>query len=76
MTFEEKHAFVTGGAGFIGSHLCQKILDEGGRVTAYDNLSTGKHDYIANLIHTREKMRFIEGDVRDSKTLKKSSKEC
>ena len=38
------HVVITGGAGFIGSHLCERYLAEGHRVTAVDNLATGKLD--------------------------------
>lgn len=42
-------ALVTGGAGFIGSHLCETLLSQGHHVTAIDNLSTGSHTNIAHL---------------------------
>jgi dTDP-glucose 4,6-dehydratase len=45
----QKHACVTGGAGFIGSHLCESLLDRGFRVTCIDNFSTGTPDNIAHL---------------------------
>jgi len=37
---------VTGGAGFIGSNICEKLLEDGHVVTALDNLATGRMDYI------------------------------
>jgi UDP-glucose 4-epimerase len=46
----EKTFFVTGGAGFIGSHLCENLLQMGYRVTALDNLSTGRMANIAHLL--------------------------
>ena len=51
----EKTFLLTGGAGFIGSHLAERILQDGGRVLAIDNLSTGSIDNIARL---REHPRF------------------
>jgi UDP-glucose 4-epimerase len=56
------HALVTGGAGFIGSHSVEALLQEGARVTILDNLSTGKR---ANL-PDHERVQLIEGDIRDA----------
>ena len=41
------HAVVTGGAGFVGSHLCERLLDEGWRVTCLDSLLTGQTENVA-----------------------------
>ena len=55
---------ITGGAGFIGSHLCDRLLGEGHEVIAMDNLSTGNVDNIAHLAgHAR--FRFIKYDVTE-----------
>jgi dTDP-glucose 4,6-dehydratase len=54
-----KHAIVTGGAGFLGSHLCDRLLAEGCQVTAIDNLITGDVRNIAHLIGN-ERFRFIK----------------
>ncbi|UCD27171.1 MAG: NAD-dependent epimerase/dehydratase family protein, partial [Candidatus Bathyarchaeota archaeon] len=48
--FEETEIAVTGGAGFIGSHLCKTLLEHGAKVIAYDDLSTGKIAYIERLL--------------------------
>jgi dTDP-glucose 4,6-dehydratase len=53
---------VTGGAGFLGSHLCDRILREGGSVLCVDNLLTGRRANIAHL-HGRPGFRFLEHDV-------------
>lgn len=54
-----ERALVTGGAGFIASHLIDRLLQDGYEVTAMDNLSEGK---LANLAHLkREKIQFREG---------------
>jgi dTDP-glucose 4,6-dehydratase len=45
-----KHVVVTGGAGFVGSHLCERLIAEGYRVTCLDNLLTGTPDNIAQLL--------------------------
>jgi len=59
------HALITGGAGFIGSHLASRLSIEGHNVTVLDNLSTGNPERISQLgIH------FIEGDVRDPVTVR------
>jgi UDP-glucose 4-epimerase len=54
---------VTGGAGFIGSHLVRRLLADGGRVRVIDNLSTGD---LANLTEVRDEIDFVEGDVADA----------
>ena len=56
--------FITGGAGFIGSHLCDALVAEGKEVTVLDNLSTGSKKNIAHLV---SKIRVVEGDIRDKK---------
>jgi UDP-glucose 4-epimerase len=53
---------VTGGAGFIGSHIVDALLDQGLGVRVLDNLSTGSLD---NLRHRSGEIEFIEGDLRD-----------
>jgi UDP-glucose 4-epimerase len=53
---------VTGGAGFIGSHLVERLLKAGDRVRVLDDLSTGKRE---NLVG-HEALEFIEGDIRDA----------
>ena len=58
------HAFVTGGAGFIGSSLVDRLLADGHDVVAFDNFSTGQREFVAAaLIHPRFKL--IEGDTLD-----------
>jgi dTDP-glucose 4,6-dehydratase len=56
------HALITGGAGFLGSHLCERLLAEGHRVTCVDNLLTGSRENIAHLL-PRNDFRFLEHDV-------------
>ncbi len=53
---------VTGGAGFIGSHLVRRLVAEGFQVTVLDNLSSG---HLGNLDCVSSEVRFVEGDVRD-----------
>ncbi len=53
---------VTGGAGFIGSHLCERFLNENHEVVAVDNLLTGDRDNIAHLFENR-KFSFLEQDI-------------
>jgi len=60
----EKHAVVTGGAGFLGSHLCDRLLKEGHRVTAIDNLVTGDLKNIAHLFGS-ERFKFVKHDVTE-----------
>jgi len=55
---------VTGGAGFLGSHLCERLLAEGHRVVCIDNLVTGDTQNISHLVGN-EKFRFIHHDVSE-----------
>ena len=55
--FTESRVIVTGGAGFLGSHLCDRLLAEGAQVLALDNFITGSH---WNLAHLRDHPRFAE----------------
>lgn len=66
--------FVTGGAGFIGSHLVDRLMSEGKQVTVYDNLSSGRME---NIEHHQDKanFKFIQANLLDSDTLKEAMKE-
>ena len=65
LKFEKDSVFlVTGGAGFIGSNLCEAILDMGYHVVCLDNLSTGKRENV-DLFINHPRYTFIEKDIRD-----------
>jgi UDP-N-acetylglucosamine 4-epimerase len=66
-----KTVLVTGGAGFIGSNLCESLLNNNNIVRCLDNLSTGKKDNIVPFLENRQ-FTFIEGDIRDLETCKKA----
>ena len=51
---------VTGGAGFIGSHIVTALVERGDSVRVFDNLSTGKAE---NLAHLKGKVEFVQGDL-------------
>ena len=59
---------VTGGAGFIGSHIAEYLVQRGDDVTVLDNLNTGKKE---NLAKINDKINFVNGDIRDYKLLEK-----
>jgi UDP-N-acetylglucosamine 4-epimerase len=67
------HILVTGGAGFIGSNLCEALISNGNRVTCLDNFATGKRENIAHL-HANPKFKLIEGDIRNLEDCHKACK--
>lgn len=72
LQFPENTVFlVTGGAGFIGSNLCEAITDMGYQVRCLDNFSTGKIENV-NRLKDRKNYTFIEGDIRDLDTCMKA----
>jgi dTDP-glucose 4,6-dehydratase len=60
----ERRALVTGGAGFLGSHLCDALLTEGYSVIAVDNLLTGRKSNIEHL-HNEPRFEFVQVDIND-----------
>jgi UDP-glucose 4-epimerase len=64
--------FITGGAGFIGSHLADACIARGDEVTILDNMSTGSR---ANIAHVEGKISIHEGDIRDKELVEKLVKD-
>jgi nucleoside-diphosphate-sugar epimerase len=60
--------FLTGGAGFIGSHLCDALLAQGDTPVILDNLSTGQ---LSNIAHIQNKVEIHQGDIRDAALVNK-----
>ena len=58
-----KNILVTGGAGFIGSNLCRKLINDGVSIWCLDNLITGKIENVKDLLHC-ERFHFIEHDIK------------
>ena len=67
----KKLALVTGGAGFIGSHLVRELLNRKFSVRVLDNLSTGRKE---NIRKVNSKIQFVKGDIRDGKTVARALK--
>mgnify|MGYP006090315325 FL=1 len=62
---------ITGGAGFIGSHIAKQLVNTGHNVTILDNLSNGKKKNLTTII---DKIKFVNGDIRDFNLLKNTLK--
>jgi UDP-glucose 4-epimerase len=60
--------FITGGAGFIGSHLTDALIARGDEVTILDNLTTGS---ATNIAHLEGKIELVQGDIRDAALIEK-----
>ena len=69
------HVLITGGAGFIGSHLAQRLLRQGDRVTVFDDLSTGRLENIATL-RANADFQFVRGSVEDKSTVNLLMSQC
>ncbi len=63
--------FITGGAGFIGSHLCDTFVANGDSVSILDNLSTGSEE---NISHLKSKIEVFYGDIKDKSIVEKLTK--
>ncbi len=61
-------SMITGGAGFIGSHLCERLVDEGHEVTVLDNFSLGKKN---NLKKIKNKITIVKKDIRNLNSINK-----
>ncbi|HAI12444.1 MAG TPA: nucleoside-diphosphate sugar epimerase [Phycisphaerales bacterium] len=66
---------ITGGAGFIGSHLCETMLSQGHQVIAIDDLSTGSHTNIAHLESNRD-FQMVVDTVLDTQLINQLIREC
>ncbi len=68
---------VTGGAGFIGSHITHTLLEQGHSVRVLDNFSSGKHDNLAFLLPFEKsgQLEILKGDIRNKKTVEQAVKD-
>jgi nucleoside-diphosphate-sugar epimerase len=73
MALKLHKALVTGGAGFIGSHLAEALIRRNCAVTVLDNLSSGR---LANLEAIEKHITFVQGDIQDEETLHRVSRGC
>ena len=72
-TITKSKMLITGGAGFIGSNLCDYFIEKNNHIVCLDNFSTGKLENIAHLLDN-PLFSFIEGDIRDLETCKQACK--
>ena len=74
MTTDQSTILVTGGLGFIGSHLVEALVKKGHRVRVLDNLSTGKRENLAGILS--KSLEVQVGDVADAKTVESAVQGC
>jgi UDP-glucose 4-epimerase len=70
-----RRALITGGAGFIGSNLADRLVAEGKEVVVYDDLSTGRPEFISGLLD-QTNAKFVQADVLDTDTLRGAMDGC
>ncbi|MCW3018604.1 MAG: NAD-dependent epimerase/dehydratase [Solirubrobacterales bacterium] len=70
-----KRACITGGAGFIGSNLVDRLIDRGVEVVILDNFSTGRHEFVAGAL-AGASARLVEGDVLDISAIEDAVDGC
>ena len=68
-----KRVLVTGGAGFVGSHLCERLIELGAKVVVIDNFSTGKSENIENIL---DDIELFVGDISNYGDVDKAIKKC
>lgn len=73
MDLENAKVLVAGGAGFIGSHVCDALIRKGADVTVLDNLVSGN---LENIAHIKDKLKFIKGDITDFEQVLYAAKDC
>jgi UDP-glucose 4-epimerase len=73
MKLEGKKILITGGAGFIGSHICERLLQENADIVILDNFSTGK---LSNIEHVKNHIRIIEGNAENYSDASEAMKGC
>lgn len=74
INLSEKKILVTGGAGFIGSNLCEVLLEKNNKVVCLDNFATGRRENLAHLLNNSN-FTLIEGDIRSLDDCKKAVSE-
>ena len=70
--FKDKPILITGGAGFIGSETVSQLLQDGAKVTVFDNFSSGKRHYLPK---QNKKLRIIKGDITDERAVIRATKD-
>ena len=68
-----KKALITGGAGFIGSHIAETLVQQGCDITVLDNLASG---HLENLESIKDDITFVRGDIQDEKVLAEVAEGC
>ena len=73
MRMDGRRVLVTGGAGFIGSHLVDRLVRQGAKVRVFDNFSSGSRE---NLAAVHDDVEILEGDVRDADAVRSAVRGC